>query len=650
MIISKVSLWNFRKFRAREDGTPGLSVSFQKGLNALIGENDAGKSAIIDAIKMVLQTQSGEYIKVIEEDFYTDIIGNSVDEFSVECVFDEFTESEAKNFIEWLTFFKNIDTGEVKYSLKLYFKAWKEKNRIFTELKAGTNEEGVRLDGKARELLKCIYLRPLRDAAREMSSGRNSRISQILFNHPLFVNKSDHELVTILKEANEKIEKYFTEESGNDVLGRIRDTLKEFLISGSSSEASLKTSNMKLKAILESLSLSIAEIQPGLGTHNLLFIAAELLLLNHDENNGLKLALIEELEAHLHPQAQLRLISYLQKEYDDSGIQVIISTHSTILASKINIKNIILCKNEQAFSLSPENTKLNKGDYLFLQRFLDVTKANLFFAQGVIMVEGDAENLLIPVLADILDLNLEKHGVSVVNVGSVAFLRYSNIFKRNDGTTIGIPVSIVTDSDIEPKYIDGHFEKFDSETTTAIEKKKKDYDFKDIKTYVAPRWTLEYSLALSTLNKALFESILYAKKIQNSDTYALTAAKIKSVDEEVKQCFEEWEGKDPAEVAYIIYHDIMLDKAKVDKCPNKISKAITAQCLANYLRWKTIKVNEEEFGKEKMFDFELNQTNPNKEEKEKIKKLIETDEYLKYLVQAIKHATGIEAEMEISKK
>lgn len=644
MILSEVNLWNFRKFRVEEGEEPGLSVKFHKGLNALIGENDAGKSAIIDAIKLVLQTQSGEYIRVIEDDFYTDVEGNSVNEFFIECVFNEFSVSEAKNFIEWLTFSKNTDTGEVVYSLKLFFRAWKEKNRIFTELKAGTNEDGARLDGKARELLKCTYLRPLRDAAKEMSSGRNSRISQILFNHPLFENKSDHELVSILKEANDKIEKYFTEDSGNVVLGKIRDTLKEFLITGSPNDALLQTSSMKLKAILESLSLSIAEIQPGLGTHNLLFIAAELLLLNHDENSGLKLALIEELEAHLHPQAQLRLINYLQKEYDDSGIQVIISTHSTILASKINIKNIILCKNKHAFSLDPEYTKLSRGDYLFLQRFLDVTKSNLFFAQGIIMVEGDAENLLIPVLADLLGLNLEKHGVSVVNVGSVAFFRYANIFKRIDGTTIGIPVSIVTDSDIEPKYIDDKFEKYEEATKVAIEKKEKEYNFGDISTFVAPKWTLEYTLALSSLRKELYRSILYAKKIQNSDTYALTAEKIESADSDVEQFFVDNKEKDPEEVAYIIYHDIMLDQSK--KYPNKISKAITAQCLANYLRWKCIKVNEMKLEKIKMFDFELYQTSLDKEEKEKIKQEIEKDEYLNYLVSAIKHATGADEQVE----
>ena len=131
-----------------------------------------------------------------------------------------------------------------------------------------------------------------------------------------------------------------------------------------------------------------------MGELNLLFIAAELLLLKDDSDGGMKLALIEELEAHLHPQAQLRLISYLQNEYNENKVQIIISTHSPILASKINLKNLILMKNGYGYDLAEGKTGLEKGDYLFLQRFLDSTKANLFFAKGVIMVEGDAESII----------------------------------------------------------------------------------------------------------------------------------------------------------------------------------------------------------------------------------------------------------------
>lgn len=307
------------------------------------------------------------------------------------------------------------------------------------------------IDGKARELLKAVYLKPLRDAEREMSAGRNSRISQILLSHPIFQGKKEHRLLDIFNAANHSIEEYFTEDGeGKVILQTIRENLKAFNGQETPHQATLQTSEARLKAIMESLSLSASEVHPGLGELNLLFIAAELILLKEQNEGGIKLALIEELEAHLHPQAQLRLINYLQDEYHENGAQIIISTHSPILASKINLKNLILLKEGKGYDLAEDKTGLEKDGYLFLQRFLDSTKSNLFFAKGIIMVEGDAENILLPVIADIIDCSLEKHGVSVVNVGSTAFLRYSRIMVRHNGSTIGIPVSVVTDCDIKP--------------------------------------------------------------------------------------------------------------------------------------------------------------------------------------------------------
>ena len=397
MIVSELKLYNFRRFKSM-DGTPGLHITFHKGLNALIGENDSGKTAVIDALKLVLLTQSNEYIRPADEDFYQKADGESLSEFKIDCTLTGFTPNEAKNFIEYLSFKK--DGERLRYYLQLHYRAWKEGHRIFQELRVGDEDGSISIEGKARDLLRAVYLKPLRDAEREMSSGRSSRISQILLNHPAIKNTENHKLLQIFRDANTSIENYFAEdEEGKVILKTIRDNLESFSDHGQSSDADLKTSEIQLKAILESLSLKAPEINPGLGELNLLFIAAELLLLKDDTAGGMKLALVEELEAHLHPQAQLRLISYLQDEYNENDVQIIVSTHSPILASKINLKNLILMKNGCGYDMADGKTKLRKGDYLFLQRFLDATKANLFFAKGIIMVEGDAENILIPIIA-----------------------------------------------------------------------------------------------------------------------------------------------------------------------------------------------------------------------------------------------------------
>ena len=325
MIVSELRLYDFRQFHG-ENGEPGLSVSFHKGVNALIGENDSGKTAVIDALKLVLLTQSNDFVRPCEEDFYFREGSTYVDEFRIECVLTDFEPNEAKNFIEYLEFSRL--EGRLSYRLRLFFRAWKENNRIFTDLRVNSPDEGITPDARARELLKAVYLRPLRDAEREMHSGRNSRLSQILLSHKVFRDRDNHTLKNILLKANEDIEKYFTDQEGHEILQIIRNNLTAFHDNTDKGEASLSASDVQLKSILESLSLNAPEIHPGLGELNLVFIAAELLLLKQDEIGGLKLALIEELEAHLHPQAQLRLISYLQKEYDESGAQIIISTHS----------------------------------------------------------------------------------------------------------------------------------------------------------------------------------------------------------------------------------------------------------------------------------------------------------------------------------
>lgn len=632
MIVSQLRLYDFRRFHSFDD-KPGLSVSFHKGLNALIGENDSGKTAIIDALKLVLLTQSNDYVRPSEEDFYANQNHIYCDEFRIECTLSDFTQNEAKNFIEYLEISKGLN-GQLNYSLHLFYRAWKVGTRIFTDLRVGDPVEGVSLDSRARELLKTVYLRPLRDAEREMHSGRNSRLSQILLSHKVFRDNDKHTLETILNSANADIERFFTEQEGRAILQVIRNNLTEFHDSSQAGEASLTASSVQLKSILESLSLDSPELHPGLGELNLVFIAAELLLMKQDDIGGLKLALIEELEAHLHPQAQLRLISYLQKEYDESGAQIIISSHSTILTSKINLKNIVLLKGGKGYDLAEGSTGLEKGDYLFLQRFLDATKANLFFAKGVILVEGDAENLLIPAIADIIGYPLEKYGVSVVNVGSTAFLRYSRIFIRGDQKqTIEIPVSVITDCDVKPCFdSSGAFCEKVEETSAAITRKEEYYTVASVRGFVSPSWTLEYCIAQSFLKDLLHRAINYAKKIKNSDKYTLTAANISKADQQVEEEAAQWAGLSDVERAYKLYNLMLNDSGQSGL------KTIVSQCLASLLR---LEIVSEPLPKEKMFDLDLYQHTVDDNKRAALKLKIENDPHLRYLVEAIRHAVGV---------
>ncbi|OFX32883.1 MAG: ATP-dependent endonuclease [Bacteroidetes bacterium GWA2_32_17] len=520
MYISNLKLWNYRKFGEEgdfnPDNPPNLNLNFTKGLNVIIGENDSGKSAIIDAIKLVLKTHSYEYIKIEHNDFY-----NKSNRFRIEIQFDNLSPDEAKNFTEWLGW---TGTGEkAEPYLKVNLDVKRKGDKIFpSDVKAGVDEDGYQLTAEAREYLKATYLKPLRDAENELIAKKNSRLSQILIGDEAFKGKEkDHELVVIFNEFNNNLKKYFTGElnenkEGKVIKDKIDGYIKQFY--SKNNETEFETAKGEIKSILEKLTLMLKdEPNPGLGTLNRLCMAAELLHLGKENWTGIRLGLIEELEAHLHPQAQMQVIETLQRL---DTIQLILTTHSPNLASKVKLENLIICNNSNAFPMGSDYTKLDSNDYKFLEKFLDTTKANLFFAKGVILVEGWAEEILIPSIAKSIGINLTEKGVSIVNVGNLAFNRYANIFLRKVDPDMINHIAVLTDSDIRDydrkKDATGEFiyEKRVA-TTVKAETDRKIIDLtakseKNVKYFIAPNWTLEYSLFKSTSLSAIFQEVVKA--------------------------------------------------------------------------------------------------------------------------------------------
>lgn len=590
MYLSELKLWNFRKYGSKtfDLNKPDLIVPFNKGLNVLIGENDSGKTAIIDAVKLTLKTHAYEWIKVDDSDFF-----NDSEKLRIELEFRGLQPNEAKNFIEWLGW-----EGEGKYAkpiLRLIYQVEKRQGKIIpTDIKAGMDEAGYPLNAEAREYLKTTYLKALRDADYDLTAKKNSRLSQILQEHEFFKKKTKSEKHQFEKDFNDlnlKIENWFKNDGNEKLKKVIDDFLIAFTDENKKSRISLGDSD--IKNILEKVSLGVLDQKNlGLGTMNRLYMSAELLHLKKDNWNGLRLCIIEELEAHLHPQAQMKIIEALQKETE---VQFILSTHSPNLASKVKLHNLILCNSNKAFPLGEEPneenqkskvdkyTKLSKDDYTFLERFLDVTKANLFFAKGIILVEGWSEEILLPILAKRLGYDLTEKEISIVNVGSTAYLRFAKIFLRqNQKEILNIPVAIITDLDNRPEKIDDSFCKVKKEEKEATLKKYQE-DFKDSNVFLSytTDWTLEWCLYKSNiLNKLFKESV--------SKIHCLT-------DEFRNGKFEEAK---------------FISKLRKDKGHSSIDKVAIASELSKKI-----------------------------EEAPSITKGdIEKDEYLKYLVDAIKHA------------
>ncbi|OIR05962.1 hypothetical protein GALL_117590 [mine drainage metagenome] len=393
------------------------------------------------------------------------------------------------------------------------------------------------------------------------------------------------------------------------------DYLSPLSFSGDPLDAKISVSGIsddstRLRQLLEKLEVSLSatgltdEIhRRGLGSNNLLFMACELLLLATEEE-GFPLLLIEEPEAHLHPQRQLRLMGFLQDQAniqraDGQQIQIIVTTHSPNLASDIKLDNLVLMRDGKAFSMARKMTKLESTDYSFLKRFLDVTKANLFFARGVIIVEGDAENILLPTLARLIGRDLREHGVSLINVGGVGLRRYANIFQRADAVKDGelkIPVACITDVDVMPDcapWIVGKLKEGEAipKISESTRKWRVKQDFPGdglathrdtigakasgqwVKTFIAGEWTLEYDLAFFGLGEEVWIAAHLAAK---DEKIHLGTASLETESASAGAVYSELatKGLSKEELASHVY-------AKITS--NGVSKPIAAQYLAEIL-------------------------------------------------------------------
>ena len=507
MYISSINICNFRNFVNDEIFfNDGLNIiighnnagktNLLKALNLVIDINHTKRLEIADFNKEISLEELKQNPPKVEiqvsikkstntsESYFDDLITISSwltkleDDFEAKLTYVFFLpENDIENYHSMIS---HVDTNLEEMKQKQIIWNLIEHNflRLYIhKIYGGDSSNRETADRESLSKIDVQFLDAIRDIERDLFTGKNTLLREVLQFFIDYDIKSDDKKDKDQIRADIKTRKDNFE---NNMFGLI-ETLctrldagkKEILAYAEQTGASFNgaipdfdssPSDFEMLATLKLIvqyetGIKIPITHNGLGFNNLIYISlllAKMQLNSSQEYFGsnskiFSTLIIEEPEAHLHPSMQYKFLKFLKENHKSKKVrQIFITSHSSNITSAVDIEDIICLSSNLGKTKASNFKEIFKEDVtskFYVQRFLDATKSEMLFAPKIILVEGIAEQLLLSIFAQYINLSLEDQHVSVVNIGGRYFDHFLKIFKNNNDFAIDRKVACITDFD-----------------------------------------------------------------------------------------------------------------------------------------------------------------------------------------------------------